>query len=521
MEDEEAKRIQEERDKQLTEEYKELQNPKRPDEKQLLGSQLLDNIGGKFAEAGSAVMDAAQEDPDTWTDDAIRIGLGGVKNVGTVLSAPGIKQGLQLLGAPAYYVGRGLGYGLEKAGVDPRYGHIVGEVGEWFIPGYGMYKAAGKIVKGTTGTIKKVQAISQADEFMKARKMQLAVDLQMNINRNIDNVPGIVRRTMAWESGLKDGVFNYDIWKSNQLYGQTYRSRKTAEVIATPFEKGVEFEKYRDNIAMPAFKAEWKPILKKLDINESNLELHHIMAVKASVGLYDGLKYGSKEWNDVTTLLLDRYVNPGNIPENLMPVVGSRTDIGTPHYIAHKYLDDMVGPIGEKFFTPEIRRQMRGDRNFRLKMTDEYADIVKKSENIIVQAQEIWDLSYKGDIPEELVEKLSQIPASLDVAYQPPQLRNMIQTAIDDLDAKPLRRGVPNALQDVFDRIEAGQKMIIDLIKDPNLTSSKAIKKHRIKDPRSKQLVLKAVKSIKQLTPQEVTRIMKAYDKGGKGGTPR
>lgn len=151
----------------------------------------------------------------------------------------------------------------------------------------------------------------------------------------------------------------------------------------------------------------------------------------------------------------------------------------------------MVGPIGEKFFTPEIRRQMRGDRNFRLRMADEYADIVKKSENIIVQAQEIWDLSYKGDIPEVLVEKLSQIPASLDVAYQPPQLRNMIQTAIDDLDYKPLKKGIPNALQDIFDRIEAGENMIIDLIKNPNLTPSQAIKRHKIKDPRAKQLVLK------------------------------
>ena len=113
----------------------------------LLGSQLLDNIQGKFVEAGSAVMEASQEDPDTWTDDLIRIGLGGVKNVGTVLGAPGIKQLTQLVGAPAYYVGRGLGYGLEKAGVDPRYGHIAGEVGEWFIPGYGMYKAAGKVSK--------------------------------------------------------------------------------------------------------------------------------------------------------------------------------------------------------------------------------------------------------------------------------------------------------------------------------------------------------------------------------------
>tara|TARA_Y100001973_G_scaffold29061_1_gene44018 strand:- start:165 stop:2018 length:1854 start_codon:yes stop_codon:yes gene_type:complete len=113
----------------------------------LLGSRLLDDIGDKFTEFGSSVVEASQEDPDTWHDDAIRIGLGGVKNIGIVLSAPGIKQGLQLLGAPAYYVGRGLGYGLEKAGVDPRYGHIVGEVGEWFIPGYGMYKAAGKVSK--------------------------------------------------------------------------------------------------------------------------------------------------------------------------------------------------------------------------------------------------------------------------------------------------------------------------------------------------------------------------------------
>ena len=172
MEDEEAKRIQEERDKQLTEEYKELQNPKRPDEKQLLGSQLLDNIGGKFTEAGSAVMEAAQEDPDTWTDDAIRIGLGGVKNVGTVLGAPGIKQGLQLLGAPAYYVGRGLGYGLEKAGVDPRYGHIVGEVGEWFIPGYGMYKAAGKVSKYSK--IAGTAALSDAAALMARQNPMIA-----------------------------------------------------------------------------------------------------------------------------------------------------------------------------------------------------------------------------------------------------------------------------------------------------------------------------------------------------------
>ena len=133
------------RGKDLTDEQRKKVLQDNARKRQLLGSQLLDDIGDKFTEFGSSVMEASQEDPDTWTDDAIRIGLGGVKNVGTVLSAPGIKQGLQLLGAPAYYVGRGLGYGLEKAGVDPRYGHIAGEVGEWFIPGYGIVKGAKKL----------------------------------------------------------------------------------------------------------------------------------------------------------------------------------------------------------------------------------------------------------------------------------------------------------------------------------------------------------------------------------------
>jgi len=141
-------------------------------DRQLLGSQLIDSIQGKIGEAGSAIMEAAQDDPDTWTDDAIRIGLGGVKNVGIVLGAPGIKQGLQLLGAPAYYVGRGLGYGLEKAGVDPRYGYIAGEVGEWFIPGYGMYKAAGKITKYSK--IAGTAALSDAATLMAKQNLATA-----------------------------------------------------------------------------------------------------------------------------------------------------------------------------------------------------------------------------------------------------------------------------------------------------------------------------------------------------------
>ena len=360
------------------------------------------------------------------------------------------------------------------------------------------------------------QGIPQTELSSEISDLARKNDLQL---RAFDNVPSEVRRTMAWESGLKDGIFDYDTWKSKTLKGKTYRSRLTASMIETAHKEGVSFEVYRDSIVMPAFKKEWQPILKKLGINPKNLELHHIGALKASVGLYDGLQYGSKEWNAVTEALLKRYVKLGDVPENLMPVVGSRTNPGTPHYIAHKYLDDILGPIGEKFFTPEIRRQMKSNPAERIRIANEYADVVKKSEQIVVQAQEIWDLSYKGDVPESLVEKLLDNPAIFDETYQPPQLRNMVQTAIDDLDLNPLKRDIPNALTDAFERIDAAQNMVLDLIADPKLTSRKAIQRYKIKDPRNKQMVLKLVKSVQNLTPQQVQRIMQAYGKGGKGGT--
>jgi hypothetical protein len=113
------------------------------EKKQLLGSQLFNSIQKSLTGVGQSIVKASEDDPDTWTDDAIRLGLGGAKNVGNVLNAPGIRHALQALGAPAWIVGQGLGWTLEKAGVDPRYGHVAGEVGEWFIPFYG----AGKLVK--------------------------------------------------------------------------------------------------------------------------------------------------------------------------------------------------------------------------------------------------------------------------------------------------------------------------------------------------------------------------------------
>ena len=473
MDDEEAKRIQKERDKQIKKEYDDVTNPKEPD---------------------WDVIDPAMKGQGL-VNEALMVGA-------SRLGAAAINPLLKTIG-PA---------GAIDAGINI----ITGESDTPFEKKLEIFKPA-KVAFKSTRLLRNMLTDVFDERIAKPAIKSLPADKVYA--HSIDPVPQPIRSTMFTESGLRDGIFDYDVWKDQSLRGKTYRSRLTASMIETAHKEGVSFAAYRDNQVMPAFKKEWQPILKKLEINPSNLELHHIGAIKASVGLYDGLQYGSREWNDVTEALLKRYVKLGDVPDNLMPVVGSRTDPGTPHYIAHKYLDDIVGPIGEKFFTPEIRRQMKSNPAERIRIANEYADIVKKSEQIVVQAQEIWDLSYKGDVPESLVEKLLANPAIFDETYQPPQLRNMVQTAIDDLDLNPLKQGIPNALTDVLERIDAGQNMVLDLINNPKLTPRKAIQKHNIKDPRNKQLVLKLVKSVKTLTPQQVQRIMQQYGKGGKGGT--
>ena len=558
MEDEEAKRIQEERDKQLTEEYKELQNPKRPDEKQLLGSQLLDNIGGKFTEAGSAVMEAAQEDPDTWTDDAIRIGLGGVKNVGTVLGAPGIKQGLQLLGAPAYYVGRGLGYGLEKAGVDPRYGHIVGEVGEWFIPGYGMYKAAGKIVKGAntldiarmlekTAQPAYAKSISPVSEVLNPERLTriktLKTDLLQQVRKDLSDTRNPTLRTeprynMAQSmlgSGYEPGgIFRYKPFKEASRFA-TDAGRPFLQIYESPTTIGgasraVDFDNFR-RTNLPALREEFRPAIRALGLTEhTGFNIHHIAALKASMGIWDGLQMDSPLYREVSDTLLRHIPGLGNMAENLRPIIGRAQDIGTPHYLAHRFYADKIGESGELFFTDPVLAQMRVSRKYRIQKANELGSLIAESERIVTQAMQVYtDLYSTRDIPfEEIIERMSQLDEFgysklIDPKYQAPNIERLVGEIVNDAElvSRSLQKAVPTSLQNVLDRINAGTNMLRDLIENPNLSVPEAIKRYNIKDPNAQQIVLNLQTQVKQLTPQEVTRIMKAYDKGGKGGTSR
>ena len=454
----------------------------------LLGSKLLDNIEGKFAEAGSAIMEAAQEDPDTWTDDLIRIGLGGVKNVGTVLEAPGIKQLTQLVGAPAYYVGRTLGYGLERAGVDPRYGHIVGEVGEWFIPGYGMYKAAGKVVKGakglrglstidnlspsvaaarrgplspSSGDIENIESVLNPERLARIKnlKNELLEQTKPFIEESRANIaatknPYLPQRTRVELAGVskysgyeRGGTFRYKQFKVHQKnmeqQGRSWLGIFQAGFTGAGASRAVPFNQFR-HFHKQKLLEEFGPTLQAMGITESSLQIHHIAALKSIMGVFDGLQLNSRMYKQVSETILKEIpgLGLGDMLGNLKPVVGKTSDVGTPHYLVHRFYNDRLGKLGqgEDFFTEKVLRRMAVSPSYRLEKAKEIGEVIKESEKIVTQAQKVYKTLYaQSTTLDDVLEVMSELNDKgiinlFDEKYQVDKVKEIIETIVNDIE---------------------------------------------------------------------------------------
>ena len=124
------------------------------EEEELKGSQFLDKLGQDIQEG----IASATADQEGIGDDIGRLALGGLKNIGHVANLPGIKQGLQIAGAPAWALGQTLGVGLEHGlGIDPRFGQFAGELGGDLLLGTGAAKL------GKLGALKSASKLMKTD----------------------------------------------------------------------------------------------------------------------------------------------------------------------------------------------------------------------------------------------------------------------------------------------------------------------------------------------------------------------
>jgi len=131
-----------------------------------IGTKTADKVEEFGRTSLRKLQEWSKEDPNTRTDDALRLLGGGLKNVGKVASLPGIKQGLQLADAPFHYLAKGAGKAAGAAGIDPRWGEWLVRTGE-LATGVGVGKKALK----KTGKLAQASADDIASLMMRQNPM--------------------------------------------------------------------------------------------------------------------------------------------------------------------------------------------------------------------------------------------------------------------------------------------------------------------------------------------------------------
>lgn len=118
--------------------------------------------------------------------------------------------------------------------------------------------------------------------------------------------------------------------------------------------------------------------------------VHHVAALKAIMGIYDKLGFNSPLLKEVNNRFYKKLKGLGGQSGNFKRLIGGTNDIGSPHYLAHVFLNQAIGRDGRKFFTPEVLTRMNTDDAFRLAKADELADIIADSADVAQKAQDVY-----------------------------------------------------------------------------------------------------------------------------------
>lgn len=262
--------------------------------------------------------------------------------------------------------------------------------------------------------------------------------------------------------GMKDLTFDFDQYEvmrpkvvnsASRLFGELFES--------VPYTK-INFNTMQQ-AKIPALQNKYSSIVEALGFPKRKFQLHHTVPVKGSLPGYDGLRFGSDEWWEVTEILFRNMLRPGNDAFNLTALVGGNkpttvlqngipTRFPTPHSVTHKFLDAKIGPSGEKFWTKEVRKKMKLDFQYRKEKWQEYAEIVKKSQDITNQAEFTFRDLYE-DIPADqlddeldlLVERLVDLDdrgllkkTTVEDNYQVPQMADIVTEIGEEMRASDL-----------------------------------------------------------------------------------
>ena len=322
--------------------------------------------------------------------------------------------------------------------------------------------------------------------------------------------------------GMKDGILDMDLYDLNSnilnemsdpLGGTVMKSgmrrskkltkRNWIEYFLTPESLKGNFEALRKAGKVQADQT-WEGFLKTKGLKTQDIQAHHINPLYDSLYLFDGVKWGSDEYWDIVTTLIDRGARPGIVERegmtNIIQTLGKSSLTDTPHGVAHEFYRDIM----PTFFNEKNRAYMKLSHKNRMEMTKRWARIVNRSENVVYEAHRAWEAlnpEFRIDF-DELVARMAKYDDTgmlkgVHENYQVPDIRLLVQkiqyedfmerlmSDITPVKKKNLPLVVDNQVVD-----ELNQEFLADLVsgKTKKELTAKWGKKYNLKAIGAKQL---------------------------------
>ena len=338
---------------------------------------------------------------------------------------------------------------------------------------------------------------------------------------------------------MKDGIFDFDQYEIMRPKVVPSKSRLFGELFESPAYTKVDFNIFQRALVQgpQGLRSKYASIIDNLGFPQTKFQLHHTVPIKGSLPGYDGLRFGSNEWWDVTEILFRNMLRPGNDAFNLVALVGGNkpttilkngipTKFPTPHSVTHKFLDNKIGPSGELFWTKEVRTKMKGDFAYRKEKWQEYAEIVKKSQDVTNQAEFTFRDLYQNipanqldDELDLLIDRLVELDNNgllnvkkVDGNYQVPQMADLVTEVKEEMlesEADAALRAVVGREGLLADFVKRQKQSEIDLRKLSEMNLSDQLKELE----KSTGMSVEDLQLLIQTQPNfDIIKFMKEYD---------
>lgn len=294
-----------------------------------------------------------------------------------------------------------------------------------------------------------------------------------------------------------DRVFDYGAFRA--LFTGNKRGRLLEGWMqTTPHFKVANWNRHRQEL-VDVFESIYGDIMHTKGITRNKVQIDHLVTLRSSMPVYDGVAYGSPLWNRIQETFLNRpnRYNPGNTLDNL-----DALDPGS-HTVKTNFFNKRIGKDGELFFTPEKLEYMKASEANRMEILNEFLDIQDEGTLILREAKAVWESLYKIDsteMPIDIYNRLSQIPIG---EFTHPELKNLdeLKEIITDIitdEASKSSKGMKNLIQAVEDTAElddysGGVRQVIQDT-DPELL------------PKPTRVISKKGQLQKQLTKEDIPK---------------